>query len=906
MDFAVYGSNYCEATPAPAGDFLTYTYASLDIPLYEAAALANQAERTQSTVAGWRGTSKAARGTLKPRAPALSRPINAAHSPYTVLMRYYKNAADRKARVTLGDFWPQFNPMGVVTQPSLVIPWVAKDCAKLQHGQLQVFDGAGQLIYWQALSGVNFTDGAHDDRGKFAAFVNANALQIQAANLPYRVQIQGHTGIFEDEGLALAAMQTEVRLFVPAAVGTNADALQDPQCLEFSSAEFYPLRSADSPDDDKPPAKGSYRWYKLKLAEAGYHPGPVHADARTTEMTAAVKEFQRTVPKLGGPPYHRIKADGARNSDTEKLLVNLAAPRQRPLLADTAFNTVALATAGPTLNATAQQMVAWVDDRHYHTDPGQIKLANEEMGLENYGGPMGLTDDDRVTTEEATVQRPWIPLKVALPLMTIADAQLNPAGNPVMRPEMLAATGPLRVDWTFREMDVDLTGINSGGYNADGNDWTRTRRFIRESIQTAAGGNNHGGAPCHNCPTTYGGIRDNAGMATDYREPFGRLEHSLYPWRAVEDIAPHTVCSLVHDDLGQAAKQVVPGLAGFAGIYLHPSRIAGDGYRFRAQVSFLPHPDNAQSHPNHKVLLRRYAKLPQAHTCEFRIWRKTSFRGFFDWTPGTGPAYANMIDAARPLYDPAFCRYVDEDPAQQILPGFNAPSRTDKSEYRKAVERGLARAVRSGTITKGFFPKKSKMTLNAQYFWPWGGEAHYGLPWRTSPTTWDGFNNWAMNTTKGKGTDQFYEDLLLWLMAKTEAASGVLCGHFLARYKAVPELWKRMYLCGANPAHQNVVPERTQAETRALNKKCSTAACNRNLVLAYIKYYDCGNGHTFTVFEAQANPDDYLGTACPDCAQPLAVNAVPLCSRVRPEQFRIRGAIGNQIHLPLRPQPGLG
>jgi hypothetical protein len=115
-----------------------------------------------------------------------------------------------------------------------------------------------------------------------------------------------------------------------------------------------------------------------------------------------------------------------------------------------------------------------------------------------------------------------------------------------------------------------------------------------------------------------------------------------------------------------------------------------------------------------------------------------------------------------------------------------------------------------------------------------------------------------------------------------------------------------MYLCGANPAHQNVVPERTQAETRALNKKCSTAACNRNLVLAYIKYYDCGNGHTFTVFEAQANPDDYLGTACPDCAQPLAVNAVPLCSRVRPEQFRIRGAIGNQIHLPLRPQPGLG
>src|SRR5262249_32844732 len=85
----------------------------------------------------------------------------------------------------------------------------------------------------------------------------------------------------------------------------------------------------------------------------------------------------------------------------------------------------------------------------------------------------------------------------------------------------------------------------------------------------------------------------------------------------------------VHDQVGQPNSEVHGKRLGRAGIYFHPSRIAGDGYQIRAQVFFKA--TNKYDFPNISTLAARYPKYPQAHTVQFRLWRKTSIRAYIKW-----------------------------------------------------------------------------------------------------------------------------------------------------------------------------------------------------------------------------------------------------------------------------------
>ena len=61
---------------------------------------------------------------------------------------------------------------------------------------------------------------------------------------------------------------------------------------------------------------------KLRLAIAGYHPGPVEDGEAQVPYVMAVKEFQRDHQKSGGllGKNSRIKCDGSITDDTKKLI----------------------------------------------------------------------------------------------------------------------------------------------------------------------------------------------------------------------------------------------------------------------------------------------------------------------------------------------------------------------------------------------------------------------------------------------------------------------------------------------------------------------------------------------------------------------------------------------------------
>jgi hypothetical protein len=84
----------------------------------------------------------AARASFTPK----NRYLNAANSPYTFVLKYYKLEADNKAHITHGDLWPQFNAVGAVDGTSLAIKWKAKDCSRLQSGLLEVYDGKNNCV----------------------------------------------------------------------------------------------------------------------------------------------------------------------------------------------------------------------------------------------------------------------------------------------------------------------------------------------------------------------------------------------------------------------------------------------------------------------------------------------------------------------------------------------------------------------------------------------------------------------------------------------------------------------------------------------------------------------------------------------------------------------------------------
>jgi len=155
----------------------------------------------------WDGKSTAKAGILKPNPTAY---INSTCAPYSVLIRYYKNDDDKAASLVFKEaFCPRWNVTNtgrVLDTASLKPKWMVTHGPKkkLVHGQLLVFDKNDAVVCRVALNQAAIDQGELDLNGRMA---------FDRGQMPYRVQIQAHSGLDEPDGLAIAVMPTQVKAY---------------------------------------------------------------------------------------------------------------------------------------------------------------------------------------------------------------------------------------------------------------------------------------------------------------------------------------------------------------------------------------------------------------------------------------------------------------------------------------------------------------------------------------------------------------------------------------------------------------------------------------------------------------------------------------------------------------------
>lgn len=159
----------------------------------------------------WKGESQATAGVLEKKGVADCW-INAGCAPYNVMLRYYKDAGDAKAKITLAPFFPRWNARSAgppdVDDTSLVVEWtISDDNGKLKGGQLLIRDKSDTVVFFAPL------DEGLLRGGKYNLLTAAKAWNrgtILRSAMPYRVEIQAHSDGDEENGLAIAVMPTQM------------------------------------------------------------------------------------------------------------------------------------------------------------------------------------------------------------------------------------------------------------------------------------------------------------------------------------------------------------------------------------------------------------------------------------------------------------------------------------------------------------------------------------------------------------------------------------------------------------------------------------------------------------------------------------------------------------------------
>lgn len=910
VGWSVWASKYQTAVmdaPSPSlSDLQKFTFTPCALPIRAELLTANLDPRTgehaflDKSNEAWKGESKASDGVLKPR-PGKKRYLTVANSPYTVQFTFHKNSSDFKEdsaqtcpRIELESFWPywrkpvgpQLSPVGpppapVLDPDSLKIKWkVEGSGGVLKLGQLIVWDKANdpdRPVFRKALGAGDLSDGDHE----FNWADHGGEGVVQTDRMPYRAQIQAHTDMDTDPGLALAVMHTEVRLFAPPGLDTHDDPVDDTQCFDLELAPFTP--------DESVVAVNTTKWYQLQLAKIGLYPGPVNGERHPAYELAHV-DFKRSFTKNAAAPFERMRAEFDEDGDFQTALARVAnaveaatgspatppaagsSDRQRAMFGDATQldnpgreDLTSTSDINARLCDPAQEMVVWIDGRHYYTstvspDTGVITnlpdgtfLPNppspgvrSKMGMENYHGEL-TSGDAIVDMDSLSVARPWIPVAAAPPLLSKSH-ELTQTAKPALTDAMRKAIGPVRMDWTFTETGEDLTRIDITRYNSNR---LRTRLFVDEITKNLE--TDHEGKKAKNCPEAYGGIRPGAGSppgaaAEDYYKKAVAFEDdSLAPWRAYDDTALRKICCLTHDDLGQDATKIYASLIGKAGAYLHLSRIAGDGYQFRARISFEEEA-GAYLYPNHEVLRNRYQKLPQAHTCKLRNWRKSSFRAYVAWAPAPQQRWGAWRSPVMLDYRSAFIHFALEPNA------INPLSMT--ALYPAGAQRTAFLDVLQNS-SDALFHHGNDRDLHADYLWPWNNHpqfgAEYALPFGTS---WGDFRSDVLNLTYFL----FAPDMILDIIYRIEQNLGLLRGHVLVEFRGSQDSWVGQYTCTNCGTDQAVLQNVANAIGAAVTGCCGGTALD--LLQEYD--FDCTScPHTDTEWHPSASPPG--ASNCPSC-----------------------------------------
>jgi hypothetical protein len=718
---------------------------------------------------------------------------------------------------------------------------------------------------------------------------------VIADDMPYRLQVQMHTGVDQADGLALAAMHTEVRLYVHAQ--THAADLNpyDPatdqrslllRCMtEFLSTKTNLARGNGT------------EWCKLQLGIAGYHPGPVNGDANHAAYKMALMEFKRSTPKRkanAADDFARLPLDLTEGADVLDALEDVTKTNdwQRAWFGDPDANRVDLpinAALQDRLQDVTKNLIVWVDDRHFYTDPNWLgaagvngtvanKVRTSGPAMNNYTG--AFNQGDALVGQKANlIPRPWLPLATDFILLSQKD-DLNKVINTAAEAslaKMRQAVGPLRVDWTFDEIDtlpIAEPTIDTAAYGAT---VSRTRAYVRHVIdakKSAAYARKDvtRNATYLNCPDANGGIRP-AALANYYTTAFARTDDSLAPWRAIDCAPREAVTTVVHDNLGQADASIVAQRIGQAGVYFRPSIIGGDGYRVRAQVQFAALGDYKL--PNLTVLAARYPRLPQVQSAGLRVWRKTTVRAYVCWSEvNNWVANENIV---RRHYEPAYTHVTHERGVAKpsVVTDYFADDAAFKNLVRESLDPAAVAVANSPASRRS---QAASIGLAAQYLWPWTVAPHFGVWEASAPNAALAAARTNVNDTVASPLFMRLANLFgLGIVDNLEKKHGRFRGHVILEFLATASYIMQRYQCDpatAGACHNRFYyVETTRAGGSMANQACGcgTGQLREQTAVVY-GFYTCGAGHTYYQPEAALAGGGFVGAICvrPNCGQPLA------------------------------------
>lgn len=851
VEMEVRGSNYAKCTDWKKG---FSAFAAVDLPVFRKNDL--QADADSAGSFDWDGGVDVAEGVFEDDEIAEDKTINAAFSPYNVLLRYRKDGAHPEASLLLQPFWPLWKPAdGTLVPASLKLEWEFKSTGGLlKRGLLQIFDGRDNLVFQKPLKAAEMSDGKKSFKwdGKLGpgAKNSKNGDVAIPEDMPYRAQVFAHTPHDAPEALGLAAMHSEVRIYVDkethAADLDPYDAATNKPSLLLSVADSNPGK------DDLTRAADGDRWVADALSKAGFHCGPVKEGARSEEFKRGVAEFLRSVPATFAAPFARLpfNENGDMSAAAKTQLETLPDARKRSWFgkaADRSDYTMGSDELTEDLRDVAKDMILWVEDRFWYTDPDEPydsmygitiydRLVNSDFSSQpkRHGFEAG---DKRVKDDARDIVRPFIPLQVQPVLLRKTqklDDQIDIAAiSEDDRKTMARAVGPLRIDWTFDEIEpdpFDVPQVDSAIYHGD---VVRTRSALTWALDKY--GSDHTRKDVtrktryRNAPKRYGGARPYGLVGHTkkyYKAVWGRDEEAyLEPWFTKKDAARESVATVVHERVGGAQDEDsrFEKRCGCAGINFMPSRIAGDGYQLRAELRF----DRSAGYkmPNAEVLEKRYPLLPQCHSAKLRNWRRTTVRAHLLWsaTDNAGGAWPDFYKQYE-ICNVHFAIESDVAPHNVLSDVTVRPSALmSEAEYKGWV----AAAIPAWCRTPGWADQRTAawMQLDDDHAWPFGADDHWGIqhPSIDQSKSAEGLA-WALWNDHGGSTWTTYtERMSAEVIARLEQRTGRMRGHVIVDFNTTPDYRYAAYRCDTcGTRHVFIQKDGTNSE---LGGVCAVGGC---------------------------------------------------------------------------------
>ena len=789
---------------------------------------------------------------------------------------------------------------GTDPDPSL-IKWKVLETSKLERGLIQIYDGKGKVVWQKALKKDQLTkDKEHELSwsGRYAKGLKNSKGGTKAIedDMPYRVQIQAHTVENKPEGLAVAAMHSEVRLYVPkglyAAEDPRRDLVEAPPAMLLTRGKAWPKPAAPTPADGN--SEDARRFFQYSLDKAGYYPGPITGKA-SEHLNRAIREFKRSVPRdlsagAGNFTRHPLAA-GVINDLTNDMRTCLGSaalsprwtrvPWADPAKIDGNQHNTDFASDDALDNRLGEpdkKIVLWIDDRQYNTEAlgqgtfigygpdgvdyfGQTRPAGKALtaaempggqtdpnpnaamadiaadrGLRNYRGMMTI-GDGKVTMDRDEVSQPWVPLRAELrvlskddPLYPDADQAKVRITDADKRAAMRRAIGPLRVDWSVHDALYDVSTIDPASYPAQPEPKAghgvvpeiRTRRFVAGALvaarRTFKRKDDAFAGQFWNCPKPVHEIgKVPADISKYHKEVFGAGDDNmLLPWTPLHHDDEEATASIVHDHIAEL-KDALPTAGnpqpqkldenlfadqiGAAGVWFNPAITAGDGYRLRAEVKFKEVGD--YKFPNLKVLQARYPVAPQATTCEIRMWRRDTFRGYTKWSPAAEATRwtAATINQIRRQYKLGHVYFTLDGTDNMNTLKKDMATLFDFSD--NGDDQATARKFVKWHGADDWQADLSKVKPHQDYLWPWHQENDLGRPngvWCTG-TTLDATFAAYVGQFDAPQWDKLTSAFLYWVHRKFEA-DGHMRGHLMIDIKDAPKTKIWIYKCSRNAAHR--------------------------------------------------------------------------------------------------------